>query len=144
MKINVTTTMEEGLTELVARIRQAREEVSREVAEEYLNDVENTFHEEGPGWPELSDMRKQQRGDDGHPILQDTGNLFTSFEVQEIGEGKYQVGTDVSYASLMEFGGRNEQDFEVPERSFMRSTLAKNEAKYQVLAENKTKEILGL
>ena len=130
----------EGLRRIQAAIAENR--ITNELANQYVQDCKDTIQEEGPGWPELSARKIRERGS-AHPILIDTGKLIGAFQVSQIGPTEHQVANTAEYAALHEYGGINEQGFTVPERSFMRNTLAKNESKYKVLAEDKAKRIFG-
>ncbi len=128
---------------IAVNIKNIPKIIAKTMADEYLNDVRETFVTENEGnWKELSDWRIAQRGDGGHPILEDTGKLLNSIQEEEIGEGKYHVATNDPKAGIHEFGGTNEKGFVVPERSFMRSTYIRNYDKYQKLAEAKVKDIM--
>lgn len=50
----------------------------------------------------------------------DTGRLRQSIGVQQLGEGRYRVGTNVQYAPLLEFGTRT-----TAPRPFMRPAAQK-------------------
>lgn len=143
MRTEVTITMTESFTDLATRIKNESNETVKLLADTLVTDINKVFDEEGPGWRELSEWRKSERGDSGHPILEDTGRLRDSIKVREVGEGKYDVGTDVPYATLHEFGGTNPEGYVVPERSFMRKAWIENEAKYKQLAEDKAREIIN-
>lgn len=121
--------------------------ISKIIAGTYLDDIKETFMNQGPGlygkpWEPLSAMRIAQRGTDW-PILIDTGTLMESFYIIQKQLGQYVVKTDNLYARRNEFGGFNEQGFYVPERSYIRSTLIKNEDKYKKLAEELTEKLLS-
>lgn len=131
----------EGLRRIQAAIIENR--IGKDIANQYVQDCKDTIQEEGPGWPELSARRIAERGS-AHPILIDTGKLIGSFNVNNVGPTEYQVKNTAEYAPLHEYGGINEEGFIIPERSYMRNTLAKNESKYKALAEDKLKRILGL
>ncbi len=131
----------EGLRRIKAGLIENR--IAKDIANQYVQDCKDTIQEEGPGWPELSPWRIRQRGS-AHPMLIDTGKLIGSFKANNVGPTEVQVANTAPYAALHEYGGTNEEGFVIPERSFMRNTLAKNESKYKALAEDKLKRILGL
>jgi phage gpG-like protein len=115
------------------------DETMLHLAGEYLANVMDTFHEEGPGWEQLSPRRIAERGN-AHPILVDTGELIRSIKITKEDNTTYNVGTDNPKALVHEFGDPVNH---IPERSMFKKTIDKNEKRYLEVATDKAKIILN-
>lgn len=73
------------------------------LAAELAAQTELSFKDEGPGWPQLKPSTVKRRGG-AHPILQVTNALARSVTTRS-GADYAQVGSNLAYASIHQFGG---------------------------------------
>jgi phage virion morphogenesis protein len=73
------------------------------IASELAAQTELAFTDEGPGWPQLKPNTVKRRGS-AHPILQVSNALARSVTAQS-GADYAQVGSNLSYAAIHQFGG---------------------------------------
>ncbi len=73
------------------------------IASELAAQTEMAFTDEGPGWPQLKPSTVKRRGS-AHPILQVSNALARSVTMQS-GADYAQVGSNLSYAAIHQFGG---------------------------------------
>lgn len=73
------------------------------LAAELAAQTELSFKDEGPGWPQLKPSTVKRRGS-AHPILQVTNALARSVTTRS-GADYAQVGSNLAYASIHQFGG---------------------------------------
>jgi phage virion morphogenesis protein len=102
--------------EAVGRLMQATDDFSElmagNIADAVQGMVADAFQEQGrPGepWPELSDKtlarrRKGKKASNSDRILQDTGRLKQSVSVGQAGSHSYEVGSNILYARVHQFG----------------------------------------
>jgi phage gpG-like protein len=102
--------------EAVGRLQQATDDFSElragNIADAVQGMVADAFQEQGrPGepWPELSDKtlarrRKGKKASNSDRILQDTGRLKQSVSVGQAGSHSYEVGSNILYARVHQFG----------------------------------------
>ena len=70
-----------------------------------LESIRRTFHEEGPGWPPLSETsRRWKKYTSGHKLLVGRGLLINSIRVLAESADSVVIGTNLRYAGVHQFG----------------------------------------
>lgn len=134
--------------EAVGRLMQATDDFSElmagNIADAVQGMVADAFQEQGrPGepWPELSDKtlarrRKGKKASNSNRILQDTGRLKQSVSVGQAGSHSYEVGSNILYARVHQFGAvirRKTRGAKVAERLLERAQKGRGKYSEQIL-----------
>ena len=74
-----------------------------------IKSINDNFESQGrpSGWQPLSPMTLALRKHGGSRILQDTGTLKRSITYNVVGKDRVKIGTNLQYASKLQFGGEN-------------------------------------
>ena len=146
--------------EAVGRLMQATDDFSElmagNIADAVQGMVADAFQEQGrPGesWPELSDKtlarrRKGKKASNSDRILQDTGRLKQSVSVGQAGSHSYEVGSNILYARVHQFGAvirRKTRGAKVAERLLERAKKGRKYSDHVLeLASQQAKERGGI
>ena len=146
--------------EAVGRLMQATDDFSElmagNIADAVQGMVADAFQEQGrPGepWPELSDKtlarrRKGKKASNSNRILQDTGRLKQSVSVGQAGSHSYEVGSNILYARVHQFGAvirRKTRGAKVAERLLERAKKGRKYSDHVLeLASQQAKERGGI
>lgn len=118
-----------ALTRLARHIdylEPALDKIGAAVADSIKANFRDQQDPDGNDWKELSDVtkerRRQGRGSGSPEILRDTGRLKESIASQT-GDFAVEIGSDVKYANMMQFGG-DKSDYpwlwgDIPARPFV-------------------------